>query len=199
VTAAALLCLAWLAASVANGATTLFDENVRHAVYSISNPSITHLFSAITFLGSQAVVIGISACAAIAMFLKRRPDRALLVVITMAGAELWLPLLKTHFHRQRPEPFFGGHVLQSYSFPSGHALLSFYCYGLLCALASEQLPGAVRWLVLICGTLLVLAIGVSRIYLGVHYPTDVIAGYLTATAWMAAVTAINAFLAKLYS
>jgi undecaprenyl-diphosphatase len=196
VAAAALLCLVWLAASVTHGETALFDENVRQAVHSISSPWITRLFLAITFLGSQALVIGISACAAIVMFRKRRLDRALLVVATMAGAELWLELLKTHFHRQRPEPFFGVHLPESYSFPSGHALLSFCCYGLLCALAIEQLRGAARWLVLTCGAALVLAIGVSRVYLGVHYPTDVIGGYLTAIVWMATVAAINAFLAK---
>ena len=187
--AMALLCLVWLAASAGRGGTTLFDARVREAVRSVSSPLVTRLFLAITFLGSQACVLGISACFALAMFLKRRWEHALLILITMAGAELWLSLLKSYFHRQRPEPFFGTHLPPSYSFPSGHSLLSFCCYGLLCALACRQLRCRSRWLIAISGAILVLAIGISRIYLGVHYPTDVIGGYLTGTAWLAAIAA----------
>jgi undecaprenyl-diphosphatase len=187
----AALCLVWLAAKVTHGQTTSLDANVRQWIHSISSPMATRLFFAITFLGSQPCVIGISACYAILMFWKRRRDHTLLVVATMSGAELLLPILKTHFHRQRPEPFFGDR-LSSYSFPSGHALLSFGCYGLLAVLASASLRPRIRWLVRTCSAVLVLAIGVSRIYLGVHYPTDVIAGYLAAIAWTAVVAAIHA-------
>jgi undecaprenyl-diphosphatase len=186
-------CFVWLAANVPQRGATLFDLNVRQAIHSISTAWTTLLFSTITFLGSQAVVIGISACAALAWLVKRRRDWALLIVTVMGGAEVWLSLLKNHFQRQRPEPFFDTYLPPSYSFPSGHALLSFCCYGVLCALASTRLQGAARWLVGICGAALVLAIGVSRIYLGVHYPTDVIGGYLTALAWTAVVAAIYAW------
>jgi membrane-associated phospholipid phosphatase len=123
---------------------------------------------------------------------KRRPDRALLVVVTMSGAEVLLLILKRHFHRQRPEPFFDTRLPPSYSFPSGHALLSFCCYGLLASLGSAYLRGRIRWLIRICAAALILAIGISRIYLGVHCPTDVIAGYLVAIAWTAVVAAIYA-------
>jgi undecaprenyl-diphosphatase len=157
---------------------------------------MTQLLSAITSLGSQAVVIGVSAWLGILMFLRWRRDRALLVVATMSGAEVLLSILKKHFHRQRPEPFFETPLLQSYSFPSGHALLSFCCYGLLAALGSTYLRGHLRWLIRICAVALILAIGVSRIYLGVHYPTDVIAGYLVAIAWTALVAAIYTHLAR---
>ena len=193
----AALCLAWLATNVTRGETTPVDENVRDSIHSISSPGVTQLFSAITVLGSQGVVIGFSACSAILMFLKRRRDRALLVVGAMAGAELLLPILKNHFHRPRPEPFFGARLPPSYSFPSGHALLSFCCYGLLATLAGAYLRGRFRWLIRICAAALILAIGVSRIYLGLHYPTDVIAGYLAAIAWMAAVAAIYTHLATM--
>lgn len=103
-----------------------------------------------------------------------------------------LSILKKHFHRQRPEPFFDTRLPPSYSFPSGHALLSFCCYGLLAALGNAYLRGRIRWLIRICAVALILAISVSRIYLGVHYPTDVIAGYLVAIAWTAVVAAIYA-------
>ena len=188
----AALCLVWLGAKVGRGGTTPFDANVRHSIHSVSTPRVTQLLSAATSLGSQAVVIGVSAFSGILMFLKRRRDRALLVVVTMSGAEVLLSILKRHFHRQRPEPFFDTRLPPSYSFPSGHALLSFCCYGLLAALGSAYLRGRIRWLIRICAAALILAIGVSRIYLGLHYPTDVIAGYLVAIAWTAVVAAIYA-------
>jgi len=191
----AALCLVWLGAKVGRGGTTAFDANVRQWIHSISSPGMTQLLSATTSLGSQAVVIGVSACLGILMFLKRRGDRALLVVATMSGAEVLLSILKKHFHRQRPEPFFDTRLPSGYSFPSGHALLSFCCYGLLAALGSAYLRGRIRWLIRICAAALILAIGVSRVYLGVHYPTDVIAGYLAAIAWTAVVAAIYTYLA----
>ena len=193
----AALCLVWLAAKVTRGETTPLDANVRYSIHSISSPGVTQLISAITLLGSQAVVIGVSACSAILMFLKRRRDHALLVVAAMAGAELLLSILKNHFHRQRPEPFFDTRLPPSYSFPSGHALLSFCCYGLVAALGSAYLRDPGRWLIRICAAALILAIGVSRIYLGVHYPTDVIAGYLVAIAWTAVIAAIYTHLATM--
>lgn len=189
----AALCLAWLAAKVTHGETASFDANVRNSIHSISSPVVTQLLSAITFLGSQAVVIVASGCLAILMLWNRRRDRAMLVVATMAGAEVLLSILKNHFQRQRPDPFFDERLPPSYSFPSGHALLSFCCYGLLAALGSAHM----RWLIRICAAALILAIGVSRIYLGVHYPTDVIAGYLAAIAWTAVVAAIYMRLATI--
>src|ERR1700746_1108169 len=84
----AALCFVWLAAKVTHGQTTALGETVRQWIHSISGPEVTRFFSAITFLGSQAIVIGVSACAAILMLSKRRPDRTLLVLTTLAGAEL---------------------------------------------------------------------------------------------------------------
>jgi undecaprenyl-diphosphatase len=181
----AALTFVWLAANVIRGETTPLDANVRHWIHSISSSGVTQLFSAITFLGSQAVVIGASTCSTILMLMKRRRDRAWLIVATMAGAEVLLSILKNHFHRQRPDPFFGARLPPSYSFPSGHALLSFCCYVLLAALGSNRMRSRIRWLIRIGAGALILAIGISRVYLGVHYPTDVIAGYLVAIAWTA--------------
>jgi membrane-associated phospholipid phosphatase len=189
----AALCLAWLALKVTCGETTSFDADVRNSIHSISSPGLTQLLSATTFLGSQAVVIVVSSGFAILMLWNRRRGRAMLVVATMAGAEVLLSVLKNHFHRQRPDPFFDERLPPSYSFPSGHALLSFCCYGLLAALGSARM----RWPIRICSAALILAIGFSRIYLGVHYPTDVIAGYLAAIAWTAVVAAIHMRLATI--
>src|SRR5260221_2764179 len=182
-----LLCLAWLAAQVTVGATMRFGEPVRAAIHANASPGLTWLFQWVTLLGSQTVTIGVSAVSALVLFVRGRRDRAWLLFIAMAGAELLEFILKTQFHRQRPDPFFDTLPPASYSFPSGHALLSFCCYGTLAAFngAPVRIPAGA----------LILGIGFSRVYLGVHYPTDVIAGYLAAMAWMSGLAALHARLA----
>jgi undecaprenyl-diphosphatase len=185
--AIAFLCLVSLAAKVTVGETMRFDEAVRAAVHSAASPALTLLFQWVTLLGSQAVVLSVPVVAALVLFRQGRSDRALLALIAVGGAELLEFVLKHQFQRQRPEPFFDALRPESYSFPSGHTLLSFCCYGTLAALASSDLRAALRWLVRIAAAALILAIGISRVYLGVHYPTDVIAGYLTGVVWLAGV------------
>jgi undecaprenyl-diphosphatase len=108
------------------------------------------------------------------------------MILAMAtlGAEAFDQLLKWIFHRQRPEAFFG-HSPLSYSFPSGHSVESCCFYGVLAALVAGQSKRLWRqvgiWLV---AALVTLAIGCSRIYLGVHYPTDVLGGYAAAIVWV---------------
>src|SRR5262249_39061805 len=155
-----------------------------------ANPGLTLLFRCLTLLGSQAVVIGVSACAALTLAVRGRREEALLIVLAMAGAEVLEYLLKIGIQRPRPEPFFGVRLPGSYSFPSGHALLSSCCYAPLAALGS----GSLRWIATVA---LVLAIGFSRVYLGVHYPTDVIAGYVAAMVWMPVVVAVHARLVRM--
>jgi undecaprenyl-diphosphatase len=115
----------------------------------------------------------------------------LLVLATMAGAGVLDATLKLAFHRMRPDPFIGSKP-SSYSFPSGHALVSFCFYGLIggiLSLRSDQ-----RWkrvLIWTLASLLVGLIGLSRIYLGVHWPSDVLAGYAAGLIWMGAVRVLG--------
>jgi undecaprenyl-diphosphatase len=182
----------WLAAMVAQGETAQFDSSIRHAVLDFASPGLTKLMEAVTFLGSGWVLIGIAVWVTLALFFAGRRDRALPMIIAMAGGELLLWTLKVHFHRPRPEPFFGEAIPETYSFPSGHALLSYCCYGTIAVMADAH-----RVLARVAAAVLILAIGFSRIYLGVHYPTDVIAGYLVATAWMGVVAVICRLLANI--
>jgi undecaprenyl-diphosphatase len=78
------------------------------------------------------------------------------------------------------------------SFPSGHSLFSFCFYGVLAGLLADRIDSR-RWQVLIwtVAAVLVAAIGLSRIYLGVHYPSDVVAGYLTGTLWVSTMVAVD--------
>ena len=105
------------------------------------------------------------------------------LVVTVVGAQLLNNVLKDWFHRTRPAPIDALIPAQAFSFPSGHAMVAAAFYLFVGYLAWRLLAG---WLRIICMALLVLIallIGVARLYLGVHYLTDVVAGYVAGIAW----------------
>ena len=186
----ALWLLWWLAEEVFEGDTLRFDNAVRAWIHQFASPSLTSAMVGISALGSQ--VLAVAVIIAFVIFLRLRWRRAAIWLLLTVAAGLVLELtLKYAFHRPRPTPFFGA-VPHTYSFPSGHSLMSFCIYGVLAGLLSHRLrSAAVRIMVWIPAAVLVAAIGVSRIYLGVHYPSDVIAGYLAAAVWVSALLAAD--------
>jgi len=109
---------------------------------------------------------------------------AVIFLIANAGELILNFSLKAFYRRPRPEGFFGYDLPPSYSFPSGHALGSFCFFGILAWLLAANVESTrSKQAIYVSAALLVLIIGLSRIYLGVHYPSDVVAGYLVATVW----------------
>ena len=106
------------------------------------------------------------------------------LAICLAGGAVLSILLKSLFHRVRPETFW---VVPEtgFSFPSGHALATMCFYGMLAFLAIRNIE---KWrgrlAVITIAVIISLAVGISRIYLGVHYPTDVVAGYAAGFMWL---------------
>jgi undecaprenyl-diphosphatase len=183
VAVAALLLLAWLAEEVRAGATMRFDMSVRAWVHSFASPAVTAVMRFITELGSPGLFAAFVIAVAF-FFLKGWNRGAMWLMISVAGAAILELTLKHVFHRPRPVAFFGV-APHSYSFPSGHSLFSLCFYGTLAGLINARVRSLwLRIVVWVIAALLVLAIGLSRIYLGVHYPSDVIAGYLTALMWV---------------
>ena len=180
----ALFVFGWLAEEVLEGDTQKFDAFVRDAVHQLTTPGLTHLMQAFSVLGSVAVITALSLLAICIFVYFHHVRTAALVAITMLGAGVLDLALKHTFHRARPMGFFGISP-SSYSFPSGHALGSLCFYGVLAAILSARVRGrAARFCIWIATTILVTLIGFSRIFLGVHYPSDVIAGYCAAAVWV---------------
>jgi undecaprenyl-diphosphatase len=117
---------------------------------------------------------------------------AILLLVSTAGSAVLTTVLKGVFQRARPELFDSGYHASFYSFPSGHATVAVGFYGMLTLVLAYRLGGRARWVVAVSGILVVLLIGFSRLYLGVHYPTDVVAGYLAALLWLICVGAVYA-------
>lgn len=184
----ALVFFSWLASEVLEGETGAFDEAVRAFVHNYASPTLTALMQLVTRFGSVMWLLVIGVCVAVAFVLAKRWRDVALFVVTMAGAAVLNITLKLSFGRARPEAFFETPQPSSYSFPSGHALLSVCFYGALAVIITHRLhSNPARFIVWAAAALLVVLIGFSRIYLGVHYPTDVLASYAVALAWVVVV------------
>jgi membrane-associated phospholipid phosphatase len=187
VAAAAFVCFAWLADEVERGRTALVDSKVRDAIHAHASPRLTLAMRGITELGEPWFLVTLGVVAAGYLAYRGRKLAAWLLVAASVGGAAFDTVLKVAFHRTRPEAFFGFISPGTYSFPSGHALTSSCFYGVLAAILGSELAGWRRTAIWIVAGTLVLLIGLSRVYLGVHYPTDIIGGCLGAGVWVALV------------
>jgi undecaprenyl-diphosphatase len=183
--AGALFFFANLADEIAEGDVRQFDDWARDGIHQFASPAVSFVMRAVTMSGSAVVLLSLSLIVALAFFAKKKYRAMTLFVVTMAGSSLLNVALKLSFHRARPLPFFDIQTPNSFSFPSGHALMSFCFYSTIAALISARSNSrAVRITVWALAALLIVLVGVSRIYLGVHYPSDVVAGYAAAFIWV---------------
>ncbi|WP_162515283.1 phosphatase PAP2 family protein [Paenibacillus pinistramenti] len=163
-----------------------FDLTVMSRIQSVNSDILTIIMKGFTTIGSGLFVVIIAAVLAFFLFRIGYRRELLLLAGIISGSGLLNILLKSMFHRTRPDIH---RIIQAggYSFPSGHSMAAFTLYGITVYFLWRHIPrfGA-RMLVLLLGTFMVLMIGVSRIYLGVHYPSDVIGGYLMSAVWLTA-------------
>jgi membrane-associated phospholipid phosphatase len=162
-----------------------FDSAVYSVVTNFVTPGITEFMKGITFLGGVKWISILTAVSVILFLVFKKYSLGLYVLFTVAlgGGANWL--LKEYFKRQRPD--IETLVEQSgYSFPSGHSMGSFIFYGAL-AFAVFRLYDHTWSKVLgaLAIMILVLLIGISRIYLGVHYPSDILGGFSAGGVWLA--------------
>jgi undecaprenyl-diphosphatase len=181
---------AWLANGALREQAAGFDAAVRDAVHAWATPSLTLFMLCATQLGSGPFLIAVGALAIWRLAAAGRKHAAFLLAVAAIGGEALDQILKLCFHRPRPDAFFGLTDPPTYSFPSGHALTATCFYGVLAAvLAARMRPVAAKAGVWALAAALAALIGLSRVYLGVHYPSDVLAGYAAAVVWVAAVRA----------
>lgn len=179
------LFFSWLAEEVFEGDLEHVDTLVRSTINGFASPGLTEVMRTASRFGGPAGLAPVGVVLILVFLIRRWRRGALLLGLAMAGAGLLDVGLKLGFQRARPEPFFNHPLPPSYSFPSGHALFSFCFFGALAALAAPRLRHHwARVLVWSVVAVVVLLIGVSRIYLGVHHPTDVAAGFAVGCVWV---------------
>lgn len=193
----ALIFFSWLTDEVLEGDSVQFDEATRAAVHQLASPVMTAIMRGLSLVGST-VVLAIGTIIVVIWFAKQKWGReAKLFTATMIGGSLLNVTLKLTFKRARPTPFFDLTPPETYSFPSGHSLASACFFGALAAILSTRIEKKRRRMfVWIACSIMFLSIGFSRIYLGVHHTTDVIAGFVAALIWILMVRFVEMELAR---
>lgn len=177
------LAFASLAEDVATHETQALDLSVLLFFQHFRSPTLDVVAQGFSDLGETGIILFLVVGLLIFAW-QRHWAAAMALALATGGAELLDTLLKDYFQRARPLLVQSPVAAQAYSFPSGHAMVSIAFYLCLAYLGWRVLRGWLR--VALAGglILLILAIGVSRLYLGVHYFTDVVAGYLAGFFWV---------------
>ena len=174
-----------IAEEVLEQETNQFDTKILLVLRDLHRPLLDQTMINITFLGEPEVLLTIALLVGAVLLIRRRRSQATTLAIACVGAIVLNYWLKDLFARARPTLWERTVDVASYSFPSGHAMISLVVYGMVGYLLANQFS---RWWVLILSLtiLLISAIGLSRLYLGVHWPTDVAAGYAAGLVWLIA-------------
>lgn len=160
-----------------------FDTQILLAIKRWHTPVLDQVMLKITFIGDPAVLL--VACIGIAIWLLVRKQRSEATTLAIAafGALGLNVLLKHLFSRARPMLWERVVDVQQYSFPSGHAMMSMVIYGFIGYLLATRFRRYRFWIASVT-ILLIITIGFSRLYLGVHWPTDIAAGYAAGLVWL---------------
>lgn len=164
------------------GYLTSFDEKIIAFANRIQTGKLTSFFKVITTIGSWRQVVIILSFVLLILFWKKQSFFALFLVLVNSLSPFLNTFLKNMFHRPRPieNPYI---LYDSFSFPSGHATSSIVLFSTLCFLMyhlhSNKFKPFAFFSIIMVGL-----IGFSRVYLGVHYPTDIIGGYLIGSMWL---------------
>lgn len=163
-----------------------FDSTIISIVQGWENPTLTAIMKFFTYIGWGIATIIIAVLVMILLYtvLHHRSELVFFVIVTI-GAGLLNRVLKNFFQRARPDLHrlieVGG-----YSFPSGHAMSAMAVYGAIAFLLWRHISSRIgRSLLIIFSAFVILMIGISRVYLGVHYPSDIIGGYFASGFWLA--------------
>lgn len=180
-----------IAQTVVAGKSSAFDRSIILAFRDHDNPSVPigpawvlEAARDLTSLGSIIVLVIITLAIAGYLFLARKQAAGWLMLVAVFGGIALSDLLKFAFGRPRPDFISPAAQVFTTSFPSGHATLSAVTYLTIAALlARHQTSRTIGTYFVVLAALLTILIGVSRIYLGVHYPTDVLGGWCVGAAW----------------
>ena len=171
---------------VQEGATQNFDNAVMFWVRDHRVPWVERTMIEMTALGNWTVVGMVGAVAALFLALTRHKHSAALLIVGTAGGVVINGALKAAFSRPRPEIFEWQTLATSSSFPSGHATAAALVYGTVAYLAARLHKRRwARFLTMFGALVFILLVCASRVYLGVHYPSDVLGGVISGLAWAA--------------
>lgn len=181
----AIVLFGLLARAVMHDEVMAFNRGALAAIHRSATPAFDRIAIAITWLGNVEAVILIALALGIALRRAgRRIDAWALAAVLIGGGVLSVTL-KAVFQRPRPDVFEPLYHASGLSFPSGHSLISFCLFGFIAVwLVASNRRSALRWLGALVCLLLAAAVALSRLYIGVHWPSDIVAGMLVAVVWL---------------
>ena len=175
-----------LAGELHEGEAFFFDTPILRFAHDMASSGFDRVFVAMSALGYLYGVIPFDIVLVLALALRRRYREGVFAAIAIVGSALLNIAAKQSFARVRPDLWQSIAPETSFSFPSGHAMGSMtlaWVLVLLCWYPRSPWGWRWRWPVTIAASLFVLAVGLSRVYLGVHYPSDILAGWAAASVW----------------
>ena len=197
--AAALWAFAEVLIEVVSGASiTTVDHRVINLFQMLRTPAADRVMLGATYIGSGRGVAVIAGAAVLVAILLRRWRDAVMVVASLVAGTAFFSIIKLIIRRPRP-PLYDARIVQSgFSFPSGHATMAAVFYATLAVILIHAVRSFwLRLLIVLCATVAVVWIGLSRVYLGVHYPSDVLAGWAGGVLWaLLALVALRSWRAR---
>jgi membrane-associated phospholipid phosphatase len=175
--------VAWLCTEVWEKEAFSLDRSFLLWIHQFANPQLDGVMLFITALGDPPTVISIFITTMALLVMRRRSSDGIRFTIACAGGILLNQLMKLFFAKPRPELWTRLIAETSFSFPSGHAVGSMVVYGFIAYILAKEMQQH-QHIIYTAATILIIAIGFSRLYLGVHYPTDIIAGYGIGFLWL---------------
>ncbi|MFA8386321.1 MAG: phosphatase PAP2 family protein [Pelagibaca sp.] len=205
---AGLTCAVWALAEltdeVVEGSTRDLDRDILLALRTpgdLSNPIggdwIEEIGRDLTALGGVAVLTLATVLVALYFLMRDRIGSMLFLISAVGGGIVLSSVAKEFFDRPRPDLVPYGSLVYTASFPSGHSMMAAVAYLSLGVLIARVQPRRrLKVFILLTAVMLTLLVGISRVYLGVHWPTDVLAGWLAGAAWAAICFAVAQYLAR---
>ncbi|MFD1205106.1 MULTISPECIES: phosphatase PAP2 family protein [Sporosarcina] len=200
---ALLLCIvfagifAYIATGIQNETIHRFDHTIIDIVQGWETPALTPIMKAFTWIGSTTVVICLIVIGfALLFWVFRKHSQAYFFFFVLIGTGALNQILKFIFRRERPD-FHRLVDISGYSFPSGHTMMAFSLYAISAFIAIRNLKSIVSKIVVsLLAIIMFASIAISRIYLGVHYPSDVVGGMAASAFWLIIATSVYSYYQK---
>ena len=175
----------YIAFTIGNEKIEHFDMAIIGFVQGMESPWLTAVLIGFTWIGSSYIVAPIAIIAALVLIFKYHyRQQAFLLITVIVGTVLFNWLLKIYFKRERPEIH---RILDAngFSFPSGHTMMAVSLYVIIAYISWRNLKTTLnRILLILSAAFMMIMIGISRIYLGVHFPSDVVGGIAASALWL---------------
>ncbi len=181
---ACLVSLTVLTACVWSGYTNGFDVQFHGWALGMFPAGNERIWEGITFFGSGLAISTLTVLAVIKLGLRQKWDDQKYLIFVMVAAAATEVTMKWLIHRPRPVEVFANTLPNSFSFPSGHTIYGTSFYLAIALIVTPHIKGSSRIMVWLAAIAIASLIGASRIFLGVHYFSDVVGGYLVAGFWL---------------